>query len=94
MEKVEGLLTIEINREIVLSQSELKQARWTIDEKRLQLSKKEEELSPDWSFTMGYTSERSTSGGVGTTTPFIDSTHSWLDAFRTPKRRYRYAWPR
>lgn len=64
MEKVEGLLTKEINREIVLSQSELKQARWTIDEKRLQLSKKEEELSPDWSFTMGYTSELSTSGGV------------------------------
>ena len=64
MEKVEGLLVKEINQEIVLTQSELKQAQWTIDEKRLQLSKKEEELSPDWSFTMGYTSERSTSGGV------------------------------
>jgi len=64
MEKVEGLLVKEINQEIVLSQSELKQAQWTIDEKRLQLSKKEEELSPDWSFTMNYTSERSTSGGV------------------------------
>ncbi len=64
MEKVERLLTEEINREIVLSQSELKQARWTIDEKRFQLSKKEEELSPNWSFSLGYTSERSTSGGV------------------------------
>ena len=64
MEKVEGLLTKEINREIILSQSELKQAQWTIDEKRLQLSKKKEEISPAWSFTMGYTSESSTLGGV------------------------------
>lgn len=63
-EKVEGLLTKEIDREIVLSQSELKQAQWTIDEKRLQFSKKEEELSPSWSLTVGYTSERSTLGGV------------------------------
>ncbi len=62
--KVEGLLVKEINQEIVLSQSELKQAQWTIDEKHLQLSKKEEELSPNWSLSVGYNSERSTSGGV------------------------------
>jgi len=63
-EKAEELLAKEINQEIVLSQSELKQAQWTIDEKHLQLSKKEEELSLSWSLTIGYTSERSTSGGV------------------------------
>jgi outer membrane protein TolC len=64
MEKVEGLLVKEINREIVLSQSELKQAQWTIDEKRLQLSRKEEELSSDWLLTVGYTSEKATLGGI------------------------------
>jgi len=63
-EKVEGLLVKEINREIILSQSELIKAQWTVDEKRLQFSKKEEELSPNWSFTIGYTSERSTLGRI------------------------------
>jgi len=64
MEKAEELLAKEISQEIVLNQSELKQAQWTIDEKRLQLSKKEEELSPAWSFSLSYTSERLTSDGV------------------------------
>lgn len=63
-QKVEGLLAKEISQEIVLSDSELKQAQWTVDEKRLQLSKKEEELSPDFSFSLNYTSERSISGIV------------------------------
>jgi outer membrane protein TolC len=63
-EKAEELLAKEISQEIVSSQSELKRAQWTVDEKRLQLSKKEEELSPGWSLTIGYTSERSISGGV------------------------------
>ena len=63
-EKAEELLVKEINREIVLSQSELKQAQWTIDEKRLQLSRKEEELSSDWLLTVGYTSERTTLDGI------------------------------
>lgn len=64
MKKAEELLRREINQEIVLSQSELKLAQWTIDEKRLQFSKKEEELSPSWSLSVGHTSERSISGGV------------------------------
>jgi outer membrane protein TolC len=42
----------------------LKQAQWTIDEKRLQLSRKEEELSSDWLLTVGYTSEKATLGGI------------------------------
>ncbi|GAG72981.1 unnamed protein product, partial [marine sediment metagenome] len=63
-EKAEKLLVKEINREIILSQSELKQAQWTIDEKRLQLSRKEEELSSDWLLTVGYTSERATLDGI------------------------------
>ncbi len=63
-QKVEGLLAKDISQEIVLSQSELKQAQWTVDEKRLQLNRKEEELSPDFSFSLNYTSERSTSGAV------------------------------
>ncbi len=63
-EKAEELLVKEISREIVLSQSELKQAQWTIDEKRLQLSRKEEELSSDWLLTVGYTSERATLDGI------------------------------
>ncbi|MEE9191752.1 MAG: TolC family protein, partial [Candidatus Aerophobetes bacterium] len=63
-EKVEGLLVREINREIVLSQSELKQAQWTIDEKRLQLNGKEEGLSSDWLLTVGYTSEKLTLDGI------------------------------
>lgn len=63
-EKAEELLIKEINREIVLSQSELKRAQWTIDEKRLQLSREEEELSSDWLLTVGYTSERATLDGI------------------------------
>ena len=63
-EKAEELLVKEISQEIVLSQSELKQAQWTIDEKRLQLSRKEEELSSDWLLTVGYTSERATLDGI------------------------------
>jgi len=64
IKKAEELLVKEISREIVLSQSELKQAQWTIDEKRLQLSRKEEELSSDWLLTVGYTSERTTLDGI------------------------------
>ena len=63
-EKAEELLVKKISQEIVLSQSELKQAQWTIDEKRLQLSRKEEELSSDWLLTVGYTSERATLDGI------------------------------
>jgi len=62
--KAEELLAKEINRGVILSQSELKQAQWTIDEKRLQLSRKEEELSSDWLLTVGYTSEKSTLEGI------------------------------
>ena len=63
-EKVEGLLVREINQETILGQSELKQAQWTIDAMRLQLSEKEEGLSSDWLLTVGYTSERPTLGGI------------------------------
>ncbi len=62
--KAEELLVKEINRGVILSQSELKQAQWTIDEKRLQLSRKEEELSSDWLLTVGYTSEKATLEGI------------------------------
>ncbi len=64
IKKAEELLVKEISQEIVLSQSELKQAQWTIDEKRLQLSRKEEELSSDWLLRVGYTSERATLDGI------------------------------
>jgi len=83
-QKVQGLLAEDISQEIVLSQSELKQAQWTIDEKRLQLSKKEEELSPDFSFSLNYTSERSTSGAVvpAQSEAKIGVTYSLFDAGR------------
>jgi len=62
--KAEELLARKINQEILLSQSELKQAQWAVDEKHLQLSRKEEDLSPNWSLTIGYTSEKIVSGGT------------------------------
>ena len=63
-EKVEKLLVKEVTEEIILSQSEFKEAQWTIDEKRLELRKKEKDTSPSWSLTVGYTSEKSTLGGT------------------------------
>jgi len=59
-EKVEKLLVKEVTEEIILSQSEFKKAQWTIDEKRLELSKKEKDTSPSWSLSIGYTSEKLT----------------------------------
>ncbi len=59
-EKVEKLLVKEVTEEIILSQSEFKKAQWTIDEKRLELSKKEKDTSASWSLSIGYTSKKST----------------------------------
>lgn len=63
-EKVEKLLVKEVTEEIILSQSEFKKARWTIDEKRLELSKKEKDTSPNWSLSIGYTSKKLTPEGI------------------------------
>lgn len=63
-EKVEKLLVKKVTEEIILSQSEFKKARWTIDEKRLELSKKEKDTSPSWSLSIGYTSEKLTPEGI------------------------------
>lgn len=57
-EKAEELLAKEIAEEALLSQSELREAQWTIDEKRLQLRKKEKDTSANWSLSIGYTSEK------------------------------------
>lgn len=68
-ERVERLLTEEIEEKILLSQNELRQAQWVINEKSLQLSRKKEDLSPSWLLTIGYDSigydsERSVSGAM------------------------------
>lgn len=55
-QKAEELLVRKITQGILLSQNEIRQAQWTVDEKQLQLKKKKEDLSPDWSLTIGYVS--------------------------------------
>jgi len=62
--RVEELLAEEISEKTVLAQSELRKAQWAVDDKYIELSKKEESLSPDWSLTIGYAPEELTSRGI------------------------------